>query len=197
MLIAVRHGSTKLNGAHGGERTRGWLPVPLTLQGMQEIAETADALGDLEGVDGLYSSDLVRAVQSAQEIARVLGMELQPTEELRDWNLGDLAGERIASILPQTHHLIDHPDEKAPGGESYNTFLERAVPFLTKLVESKKLNIAVAHNRIITLLAALCKQEGDFPDPQLVKKKGPVDPAGLLIIDPSWKITYTHKQAGD
>ncbi len=192
LLIAVRHGSTVMN-APEGERSRGWLPIPLDKSGMQGMADTADSLSDVEGIHGIYTSDLVRAVQSAHEIARVHGMEIQPTHQLRDWNLGDFAGQPIKQILPATHALIDHPEQPAPNGESYNDFLNRTIPFLKQLVESPHTNVAVVHNRITTLLHAMSMTGGQEPHVPTLKQKGPVEPSGLMIMDPSWNVKYLHK----
>ena len=194
MLIAVRHGKTKMN-SDGKERSRGWLSVPLTLEGMQESAETADSLMPLDDVKTIYTSDLFRAVQSAQEIGMALDMELTPTENLRDWNVGDYTGQEVAKNLTATHALIDNPTKPAPNGEPYQTFLDRTVPFLVALVESKDLVIAVTHNRVMTLLNALLSSKGDHPDIATLKQKGPVEPSGIMIIDPKWKVVYQSKAA--
>jgi broad specificity phosphatase PhoE len=196
VLIAVRHGQTALNvGSADGEKSRGWLPVGLDRKGMADMAETAHDLAPLEGsIDGgLHTSDLPRAVQSAHEIGRSLGMELQPTERLRDWNLGRLAGHTTASILPTTHRLIDNPQEPAPDGESYQSFLDRAVPFLRGLVESPQVHMAVTHNRVMTLLHSLIQMGGKGIDPEVLKAPGPVKPSGLLIVGPDWRVGYIHK----
>ncbi len=157
------------------------------------MIDTADSLQGLEDVASLHSSDLPRAVQSAHEVGKTLGMEIQPTPHLRDWNVGSLAGQLIKKILPQTHALMDSPDTPAPGRESYNDFLDRAVPALRSLVESPQTHIAVVHNRLTTLLHALSKTGGEYPDGETLKHKGPVEPSGALILDPQWNVIYTHK----
>lgn len=190
MLIAIRHGKTNMN-TSDGERTRAWLPVPLTLEGMAAMADTATQLEELDGeVDNLYCSDLVRAVQSAEEIARVLSIEIQPKEELRDWNLGKYAGGKVTDLLDILSDYIDNPKKVVPEGEAYQTFLDRAIPFLDELVKSKDMNIAVTHNRVVTLIAALAKNKGKHPDTATLKKKGPIPPAGIMIISPDWSISF-------
>lgn len=191
-LITVRHGSTSMNSAQG-ERSRGWLPLGLSHQGMSEMADTADTLSGMEGISGIHTSDLPRAVQSAHEIGRVLGMEIQPTEKLRDWNVGNLAGHPIDKILPLTFQLIDHPNTPAPGGESYNDFLNRVIPFLRTLIESSQLHMAVTHNRIVTLLHAMSVNGGEHPDINILKHKGPVEPSGIYTLDQHWKPTFMNK----
>lgn len=190
MLIVVRHGRTNLN-EDGKEKMRGWLPVPLTVEGMQQSAETAVDLAELKGdVYALYTSELVRAVQSATEVAQVLEMEIEPRKELMDWDTGDLAGESVESNLPLIHYHIDHPTKALPGGESYQDVLDRAVPFLKELVESEEICIAVTHNRIVTLLKALTGSKGEKPDPKILKAKAPIEPSGIMMVNSDWKIVY-------
>jgi len=192
-LIAVRHGSTVMNSSGEGEKSRGWLPLGLSHQGMNEMADTADTLGEMEGISGLHCSDLPRAVQSAHEIGRVLGMEIQPTERLRDWNVGDLAGQPIKQILPISHSLIDNPDTPAPNGESYNDFLQRVVPFLHELVKSPNIHLAVTHNRVMTLIHSLVQTGGQSLDPDILKSKGPVEPSGIMKIEQNWEPSFMNK----
>lgn len=190
MLILVRHGHTAFN-EDGSERLRGWLPVPLTMEGIMASVETAEELATLgDAIDSLYCSDLVRCVQTAQEIAHSIGQPLQPKEELRDWHIGDLAGEDVESALSVIHKHMDEPSKVLPSGESFKFFLERCIPYLDKLVRSNKVNIAVSHNRVLTLAKALSLNDGDYPDMPTLKKKGPVDPAGFLVINPDWSIAF-------
>jgi probable phosphoglycerate mutase len=194
MLIAVRHGVTKYNdngGTSGDEKFRGWLPIPLTLEGMKTSRETADLLEGVEDVYALYTSDIVRAIQSAEEIAQVLSMPIEPREELRDWNLGKYAGEPIKKVLDKVLAHIDEPRKVVEGGESYQTFLDRCVPFLHEIVESQEVCIGVTHARVFGLLKALSMNGGKHPDTAILKEKAPVHPSGIMIIRSDWKIAFT------
>jgi broad specificity phosphatase PhoE len=202
MLIAVRHGITAFNdnGGKGGtekEKFRGWLPIPLTLEGMKQAEETADALADVEDVKVLYSSDVVRAVQSATEIGERLLMPIEPVSELRDWNLGVYVGKPVENVLDEVLAHIDTPEKVVKEGESYATFLKRCVPFLCQLVESDDVCIAVTHARVLGLLKALSLNKGKFPDPKVIRGKAPVSPAGIMIFGSDWKILYMTKKEAE
>jgi broad specificity phosphatase PhoE len=195
MLILVRHGITAYNdnsgtGQHNAEKFRGWLPIPQTLEGMKASRETAEALGLVEDVTALYASDVVRAVQSAEEIAQVLSLEIQPKEELRDWNLGIYVGQKVNDVLDEVLAHIDNPNKVVKGGESYQTFLDRAVPFIKELVESSDLCIAVSHARICGLVKALSINKGKHPDTATLKKKSPIGPSGVMMVDKNWAIRF-------
>lgn len=192
MLIAVRHGKTHMN-ENGSEKMRGWLPIPLTLEGMKDAHDTGEILEEIEGITAIFTSDLVRAVQSATEIGNALNMMITPMEELRDWNTGDYAGQSVKDNLDKIHAFIDSPNKKIPGGESYQQYLDRTIPFLKALIEDDELHLVVTHNRTMTLLRALCKNGGEYPDNALLKRKAPVEPSGFILINQDWEITYAYK----
>lgn len=193
MVIYVRHGTTDSN-APGNEKLRGWLPIPLNLDGMKEAHETAESLANVENVKDLMCGTLVRVVQSANEIAEVLGIPLNPLEELNDWNTGDFAGESADKAREDLHDRIRHPNKSTPGGETFQFFLDRIVPLLTKYVESKDLYIVVSSGRVSTLLKALSVNDGEHPDTQTLLGKPPIDPGGILIIRADWQIPFMTKK---
>lgn len=186
MLILVRHGETTLN--VGEERLRGWLPVPLDLKGMRQAEAVAKKLKGFKNAKAIYCSDLARAVQTAHEIGEELGMVIDPKEELRDWDYGEYTGKSAKESLPHLFSYMDVPTRKTPGGESFQTFLDRAMPFLKKHIESKDLVIGVSHNRICTLLFALLESKGKKPDMKVLKAKGPVEPGDYVVIHSDWKL---------
>jgi broad specificity phosphatase PhoE len=194
MLIFVRHGKTDANNPEH-ETLRGWLPIPLTLEGMKESIEVGEELEDVENVESLKCGTLVRVVQSATEIANVLSMELEPMEELNDWNTGDFAGQAVKKTLNDLHDHIKYPLKKVPGGETFQFFLDRIIPVLTECVENDKVDIVVSSGRISTLLKALSKSKGKEPDTSILLGKPPIDPSGVLIMDSNWRITFMTKKS--
>lgn len=194
MLIFVRHGATSSNEI-GHEKLRGWLPIPVTLEGMHEVQRTAEALSEMEGgVDAIYCGTLVRVVQSASEIAMAMEMELQPKDEFNDWNTGDFAGEPVQETLKDLHSHIRSPEKPVPNGESFQQFLDRIVPELKALVEDDNLNILVSSGRVSTLLNSLKASGGEKPDVQILLGKPPIDPAGVFILDNDWTVVFQTKK---
>ncbi len=85
-LYLVRHGESEhhVRGISGG-----WTDLPLTEGGHRQAAAAAARLGKLlSGRVALYTSDLIRAQQSAAPIASMLSCEAIVTEQLRDLNNG-------------------------------------------------------------------------------------------------------------
>lgn len=190
MLIVVRHGSTKMNG--DGEKMRGWLPLPLSNEGKNEIENTASVLDRMKVgnlVSKAYTSDLPRAIETSKIISPVVDdKKFERTNKLRDWNVGDYTGKSVKANLNEIHHYLEEPDKVIPGGESYNQFYDRVAPFVKSLVEDDDTHIAVTHNRILTLIDALAKNKGTSPDLKTLKEKGPVSPGGIVMIDPDWNV---------
>lgn len=125
-VVLIRHGETDWN-AEG--RIQGHLQIPLNRRGRAQ----AEALGThLQGTRfaAVYSSDLLRALQTAQAIVRHSGQEIREDVRLREWDLGVLAGlRRTQAEHDQPHaarirrdYLVDEP---IPGGESIRQRFER------------------------------------------------------------------------
>jgi broad specificity phosphatase PhoE len=180
-LILVRHGHTCLNVPGKDERLRGWLDIPLDDQGLAEAAETAQRLANYS-VAAIYSSDLRRARQTAEILRRrTQAARVTATPELRPWNLGVFAGQRVFDILPFLNQLNRHPDLAAPSGESFYQFYGRYSRRLTELMnlalQSSQCIVAVTHVR--NLLAAQTIVAHGNPD-RVPVRGGP--PTGTLIV---------------
>jgi broad specificity phosphatase PhoE len=154
-LILVRHGHTSLNSHGKQERLRGWLDVPLDRQGLQEAVDSAKQLAAYP-VTAIFSSDLKRARHTAETIRQTVRAEVITTDELRPWNLGIFCGQLLQEIIPFLNMLNEHPDMRAPNGESFHQFYERYSRRLKQILhaadESAGYVVAVTHVR--NLLAA-------------------------------------------
>lgn len=193
-LIFVRHGRTESNDPQH-EKLRGWLPVPLTLEGMADAEQVAQELSQVEGITHLCCAVLVRVVQTATEIAEWVGLPIEPDEDLNDWNTGDFAGQGVKETLDDLHECINHPGKPVPGGESFQAWLDRIVPLLTKAVEGKDLVVIVSSGRVGTLLSALAQTHGEYPPTAVMLGKPPIDPAGVLFIQQDWEIAWKTPKA--
>lgn len=114
------------------------------------------------GIDALYSSNLLRARQTAEIINEALGLPHVIREELREISFGLLEGN---SDEYNNEHFRDFKNEQMklledvpyPGGENGTSVYERAMPLIQEIVQSGKKNIAVVSHggTIRVLLAAL------------------------------------------
>lgn len=101
---------------------------------------TADVLCR-EGINAIYSSDLLRAVQTAEPLAKLTGLEINATPDLRERNVGVLQGltfdeskeaypdDFYALVNRRVHHVITD-------GESYSQLLDRSSSQLKEILRN-------------------------------------------------------------
>jgi probable phosphoglycerate mutase len=134
-LYLVRHGQSAGN-AEG--RFGGHGPTPLSQLGVEQAERTAKLLSK-EGIDAIYSSDLPRAIQTAQPLASSLGLQIHATPAFRERHVGVLEGltfdeskerhpeDYYALVNRSVHHVIS-------GGESYRQLLKRSTSVLANIL---------------------------------------------------------------
>lgn len=136
-LFLVRHGQSAGN-AEG--RFGGHGPTPLSELGLQQAQLTAEALSK-EGVTAIFSSDLRRAVQTAEPLSKLLGVPVLTTKAFRERHVGILEGltfdeskarhpkDYHALVSRNVHHVITD-------GESYRHLLRRATAELWEILRN-------------------------------------------------------------
>ena len=87
-LLLARHGQSDWNAAR---RWQGFADRPLTERGRAQAAELAERLADI-ALDAVYSSDLKRARETAEKVARVQGLDGTTEPRLREVNVGSWEG---------------------------------------------------------------------------------------------------------
>jgi broad specificity phosphatase PhoE len=157
-IYIVRHGATKMNNQTdmSEDRIRGWANVPLSDEGREEARKAAKKLERI-GIEVIFTSDLVRAEETARIIGQATGLKPIVTKKLRPWDLGELTGAATKRALPiVAKYACDTPDKPVPKGESFNSFCARGFEGLADCLRSangKKLLI-VTHHRLERLLEA-------------------------------------------
>ena len=87
-VLAIRHGETAWN---VDTRIQGQLDIPLNDTGRWQAHRLALAVAE-EGLDAIYASDLLRAVETAQAVARGSGREIVTDTGLRERGFGAFEG---------------------------------------------------------------------------------------------------------
>ena len=93
-IIAIRHGETEWN---VDTRIQGHLDIPLSATGRWQAERLSNALSD-EPLKAIYASDLTRAWETAQYVARSHVIKVTPEEGLRERHFGDFEGKTFAEI---------------------------------------------------------------------------------------------------
>ncbi len=103
----------------------GWLPGELSAEGRR----LARALGERRRNDGLacvFTSDLRRAVETAEIALGGSGIEIRQDARLRECNYGRLNGAPVEDLEPR-RRFVDTP---FPDGESYRDCVDKMRDFL-------------------------------------------------------------------
>ncbi len=124
-IILVRHGETELNVS----RTLQPADTPLSARGHAQAQALARRLA-AHGIAGIVSSDLPRALSTAQAIAAATGLPIETTPLLQERNFGELRGRSYDSIGFDPLTLQGAP----PGGESVETFSRRVAQAFAHVV---------------------------------------------------------------
>jgi 2,3-bisphosphoglycerate-dependent phosphoglycerate mutase len=136
-LYLVRHGQSAGN-AEG--RFGGHGPTPLSELGIEQAERTAKLLAK-EGVNVIYSSDLMRAVQTAEPLAKLIDKEVIATPDFRERHVGVLEGltfDESKDAHPKDYYALVNRNinHVISGGESYRHLLRRAVRKLDEVLRT-------------------------------------------------------------
>ena len=112
-IIAIRHGETEWN---VDTRIQGHLDIPLSATGRWQAERLAQALSE-DPIDVIYASDLTRAWETAQYVAKTHGITVTAEEGLRERYQDRFQAHRMA-IQEIAHRLgwsflIHHTDRPA------------------------------------------------------------------------------------
>jgi broad specificity phosphatase PhoE len=108
----------------------GWLPGELSEAGRRNAVHLGERRRE-DGIAVVYSSDLARAVQTAEIAFAGTGIPIRLDERLRECNYGDLNGMPVARLTEERLRRIDTP---FPGGQSYRDVVAQTDEFLRDLV---------------------------------------------------------------
>ena len=132
-LILLRHGQTDYNVTG---RMQGHLDSVLTAVGHEQAATAAPVLAALEP-DRVVSSDLQRAVDTAEVVGAACGLAVKFDARLRETHLGDWQGCTVPEIDVDYPGAIaawrSDPTWAPPGGESRVDVVARSRPVVDEL----------------------------------------------------------------
>lgn len=166
-VLLVRHGESRGNAER---RFGGHTPTPLSELGHRQAEATARALAS-ENLTAIYSSDLLRAIQTAEPLARETGLRVEQTDAFRERSVGLMEGltfEEAAAAHPEEYAALLRRDFERvlAGGESYRQLLDRAAARLDRAIEQNRGGtVAVfSHTGTICILVLHLLGALDAPD---------------------------------
>jgi uncharacterized phosphatase len=142
-LYLVRHGETDWNAQR---RIQGSTDIPLNQVGRDQAASTGRLLARRQW-DGVWSSPLSRAVETAQIISRAVGVrDVGTIDAIVERNYGEAEGldwTEIDRLFPG--------DKPVPGRETHESVAARVIPALLDLAGAHRAEslIVVTHGGVI------------------------------------------------
>ncbi|MCU1477983.1 MAG: phosphoglycerate mutase [Subtercola sp.] len=145
-LALVRHGQTDWNLA---KRIQGSTDIPLNATGRAEAKATAEILAESQW-DGILTSPLGRAVETAEIIANIIDLgEPEAVEALVERHYGEAEGLEFDEL-----HRLYPAQSAVPGRETHAQVRRRVHEALMEIAEKRpgQSLIVVAHGGVISSL---------------------------------------------
>ncbi len=156
----VRHGQTDANVAG---RISGWIDARLTQEGESQARVLRSQLSDIH-FDGIYASDLERAISTA----RLAIGEPVIDQRLKEINFGDYDGKYIGELDPQwVDDLYAFRDFVTPNGETIEQARCRMLSFIEELPDGR--HIAFCHGGVIRCVSVYLGEDRFIGNTEILK----------------------------
>lgn len=154
-ITIIRHGETHWNLE---QKYQGQLDSDLTGKGIRQVKKTAQLLKN-KPFDVFYSSDLGRAVESAEILNHDLNLDITLCPELRERNFGVIQGmskETIAQQYPELYRQLNfhNVNFSVDDGETFQAFYERVIKSMVHIEKQNRGQriLIMAHGGILNCL---------------------------------------------
>ena len=161
-ITFTRHGESHANILR--QISNRGLVHPLTHTGREQAAALADKLRD-RAITRIYSSPLLRAIETSVIVAERLRIEYEVTDALREFDCGSAEGRADAEAWGLWQSAVDtwlrgrRWEWRIPGGESFNDLRDRFVPFVERLVAQHRDTdanlLCVSHGGLLWMMLPL------------------------------------------
>lgn len=157
-LYIIRHGETDWNKL---EKCQGVSDIPLNTNGIRQAKDLAYSLRE-EDFSAIYSSDLSRAITTAEEVAKYHAADVNIDERFREMDQGEFEGLEFGYLREKYGDILkkwtEEPETlRIPGGETLTEVQERAWDGINNLINlyTEGSVLLVSHN--MTIITLLCK----------------------------------------
>jgi broad specificity phosphatase PhoE len=195
-LFFARHGESRANVLY--EISNRGLKHPLTPTGREQVVSLAQSLQNRK-INHIYTSPILRAIETAVIVAHRLGVEYEVNEALREYDMGYLEGRSDEGAWHMWRDLFDawlsgRAEQRIKGGESLNEVRDRFVPFINDLIrqfQHTEANVlCIGHGGLFWMMlpvvlinidTTFIKQRGGFPYTGAIVAEH--TPQGLVCVE--------------
>lgn len=157
MIYLIRHGQTdaNVNNIWQGQSGDG----PINAVGRTQAEQLAIYLSDKD-IKNIYSSDLVRAKQTAEVISERLDLDVEVDPLIREMSYGEFEGLDTDEIEDEYEEVytkwLQQPQNTAfPGGESFKDLSDRANNLIQKYFYKDENTVLVSHGDMIRAIITI------------------------------------------
>jgi len=143
MLYIMRHGETDWNLA---DKLQGQEDIPLNVNGRRQAAIAVARVIPL-GIIRIISSDLSRAKETAEIIAKQLNLTVEYDSRLREWNFGTMNIAKQKDLNPATFKAQLFENQKS-GPELIDSVFTRVATFYDKF-DMNQNTLIVSHGGLM------------------------------------------------
>ncbi len=158
-IIVVRHGQTDWNKK---DIFRGRKDIPLDESGKRQAMLTARRLAEMDlTIKAVYTSPLHRAVETAENIAKIFGLKVIPKEELIEFDYGQWEGHSIDEVkkkYPQMYaNWLNNPAQLViPDGETLEQVTKRVQSGVKSILKEAQGDIVIVAHKVINKVVIGC-----------------------------------------
>ena len=157
-LCLIRHGQTdwNLEGRYQGQSN-----VPLNEKGLEQAELLKEKLNG-HSFAAIYSSDLIRARQTTEPIAKLLGLNVQIEPRLREINQGEWEGVLVEDIKARyaeiwSQRTVDPANVRPPGGETVREVATRVYAALDDIARDHLNGNVLIVSHGLSIATAICR----------------------------------------
>ena len=169
-LILIRHGESE------GNRDRVFTLTPavgLTDRGREQCRAAAAWIAARYAPRRIVASPFVRAQQTAEELAQVLGVPVEIEHDLRERSYGELAGQPYSILQSRTDF---DPNEywvwRPPGGETLVEVARRAGAVLDRIADAAPEDDTVVVSHGATMMSLWWHVTGAWREGRVARNAG-------------------------
>jgi len=169
-IFLVRHGVTQYN-VEG--KFQGSQDIPLNFIGLRQAALLGQRFADMQ-ISSVYSSPLLRAMQTAEQIAQPHGIAVTPVAELREIYAGKFEGRSVAENrrdYPEQFHNMKYSYVKfnPPEGESFRHLYSRVADAFHQILQQERDRTAIIVTHFFPAsVITICAEGADIEDTKLI-----------------------------
>ena len=157
----LRHGETHWNAIN---RIQGQQPAELNDRGRAQARAVARELSNL-GIEKIYSSDLIRSLETAEIVNKELNVELLLSDKLREIGYGKWEGQLWETVYAENPDLGNSweclgADFSSPGGEKALGFRKRVIDEFSRIIMSEpdRKILLVVHGQVMKMILSCFQQ---------------------------------------